>query len=116
MEIEVMEDSSADVKQEAQEDGFYIGGGAESVGVTDADNETQIEEITLDTVQNEIEKSSLSELISKDRLRLKHPRSFASSRYTRSEITEASFQSFKIATLLAVSRPQGDIVKSICQH
>ena len=82
MEIEIMEDSSADVKQETQEDGFYIGS-------TDA--EAAIEEISLDTVQNEIPKSSLSELISKDRLKLKHPRSFASSRYTRSEITEVGF-------------------------
>ena len=83
MEIEIMEDSSADVKQETQEDGFYIGGGS-----TDAET---IEEISLDTLQNEIPKSSLSELISKDRLKLKHPRSFTSSRYTRSEITEVGF-------------------------
>ena len=83
MEIEIMEDSSADVKQETQEDGFYIGGGS-----TDAET---IEEISLNTLQNEIPKSSLSELISKDRLKLKHPRSFTSSRYTRSEITEVGF-------------------------
>ena len=92
MEIDIMEDSSADVKQEAQEDGFYIGGAGESVGGSDAESGIQIEEISLDNVPNEIPKSSLSELISKDRLRLKHPRSFASSRYTRSEITEVSFQ------------------------
>ena len=85
MEIEIMEDSSADVKQETQEDGFYIGDG-------NTDAETAIEEISLDTAQNDIPKSSLSELISKDRLKLKCPRSFASSRYTRSEITEVGFQ------------------------
>ena len=82
MEIEIMEDSSADIKQENQEDIFYIG---------DESADVKIEEISLDNVKNEVSKSSLSELISKDRLKLKHPRSFTSSRYTRSEITEASF-------------------------